>query len=115
MKVTLTQPVTRVAPNLNLISKMQMNYIIVNKSVKADTIAAPNKAYFTASFLKAPAGLPTTSVDNFTFFVNGTYVEPVAIVSFVENDGICTLTVNTVELGFTLIITDEILAVGKFA
>jgi len=114
-EVILTQPVYRLSINPNSITKDQMNYIIVNKPIQADTITVPNTAYFTASFLIAPAGLPTTSKDNFTFFINGQYVEPAAITSFTESSGICILVVDTVELGFTLALTDEIVAIGKFA
>lgn len=113
--VSFTTPTYRVAPNPNLISKDQMNYIYVNKAIQADTVTMPNIAYFTGTFLQAPAGLPTTSVANFMFFVNGQYVEPSAIVSFTESSGTCTLTINPAQLGFTLALTDEIVAVGKFA
>jgi len=113
--IIFTAPVYRVAPNPNLINKDQMNYIYVNKPVQADTITVPNTAYFTATFLMAPAGLPATGVSNFMFFINGTYIEPAAILSFTENSGVCTLVVDTSELGFTLALTDEIVAVGKFA
>ncbi len=50
-----------------------------------------------------------------TFFINGQYVEPTAITSFTQSSGICTLVINTSQLGFTLAATDEIVAIGKFA
>jgi hypothetical protein len=60
-------------------------------------------------------GLPATSVANFTFFINGQYVEPTAITSFTQGSGVCTLVIDTSQLGFTLAATDEIVAIGKFA
>ena len=83
----------------------------------AATVTPSNIAQFAAaSFLAAPPGLPATSVLSFQFFVNGTHVEPAAITSFVDNaNNTCTLTIDTAQLRFTLISTDEIVAVGKFA
>jgi len=52
---------------------------------------------------------------NFIFFINGQYVEPLAITSFVDNgNGTCTLVLNLAQLGFNLIAADEIVAIGKF-
>jgi len=91
-------------------------YLNTNKAVQATTITVPNTAIFPASFLGAPASVPTTSYLNFQFFINGTYVEPAAITTFVDNNnGTCTLLVDTGQLGFTLVATDEVVAIGKFA
>jgi hypothetical protein len=114
--VTFTTPTYRVAPNPDLIDKSQMNYIYVNKPLLADTITVPDTAHFTGAFLLAPVGLPPTSISNFMFFINGQYVESAALISFVDSgSGVCTLVLDTAELGFTLALTDEIVAVGKFA
>lgn len=91
-------------------------YLNTNKAVIATSVDNPNIAYFNASFLASPPSLPSTSVNSFTFFINGQYVEPRAIISFVEyaGSGVCVLTVDVVELGFTLAATDEIVSIGKF-
>ena len=83
----------------------------------ATTVTPSNTAIFAgASFLAAPENLPATGVNSFQFFVNGQHVEPTAITSFTDNGGgTCTLVVNTAQLGFTLVSTDEIVAIGKFA
>ena len=113
---TFTTPVVTYAPNpLSLVSGTTLNYLNVNKAVPATSITVPDTVYFTAAWLAAPIGLPATSVNSFTFFINGQYIEPSAIVSFVESSGISTLVISTAQLGFTLAVTDEIIAIGKFA
>jgi hypothetical protein len=70
---------------------------------------------FAAGFLLAPAGLPTTSVDNFTFFCNGQLIEKTAISSFTHSAGTSTLVIITANLGFQFDAADEIIAIGKFS
>lgn len=91
-------------------------YLNTSKAIQATTVSTPNGATFNGSFLTAPAGLPATSVTSFSYYVNGQLIEPNAITTFIDNgSGTCTLTVNTINLGFTLQSTDEIVAIGKFA
>ena len=92
-----------------------VEYLYSNKTVQASTVTVPNKAYFNAFIITAPAGYPATSKANFSFFINGQLMEPLAITDFTETGGVCELTVDTAELGFTLVPTDEIVAIGKFA
>ena len=115
--VTFTTPSTRTVINpASLNDATVLLYLNANSTKMATTVSVPNTAVFTASWLAAPVSLPATSVSNFSFFINGQFVEPTAITSFVDNgNGTCTLTTNTVELGFTLAPTDEIAAIGKFA
>jgi hypothetical protein len=68
-------------------------------SKQATSVVAPDTAHFTAAFLDAP----TTSITNIRFSVNGKPVEPAAITSFTESNGIWTLILNTDKLGFKLI------------
>jgi len=68
-------------------------------SKQATSVVAPDTAHFTAAFLNAP----TTSITNIRFSVNGNPVEPAAITSFTESNGIWTLILNTDKLGFKLI------------
>jgi hypothetical protein len=115
-KTTFTTPTVRTSINpLSLSDATTVSYLYANNTVAATSVSAPDTAYFTGVFLTAPVGLPATSVSNFTFFINGQYVEPTAITSFTQSSGICTLIINTSELGFTLAATDEIVAIGKFA
>lgn len=98
----------------NSIDSMTLTYLNTNKAVLAITVTS-NNAIFPNGFLTAPSGLPATSVNSFTFFVNGQLIEPAAITSFIDNgNGTSTLIVNTTELGFSLQNTDEIIAIGKF-
>jgi hypothetical protein len=74
-----------------------------------------NTATFAGSFKSAPSPLPPTSITDFTFFVNGQYVDINSITSFVDNgNNTCTLTVNTTNLQYTFITGDQIVAIGKF-
>lgn len=100
----------------NTIDPLTLTYLNTNKQVLATSITIPNIAIFPNGFLTAPSSLPTTSVNNFTFFVNGQLIEPAAITSFIDNgDTTSTLTVNTTQLSFSFSSTDEIIAIGKFA
>ena len=92
-----------------------VTYLAVSITKYASTITS-NTAIFNASFLSAPAPLSPTSVSNFTFFVNGQLVDSNSITDFTNNgNGTCTLTLNTTQLGYTLVSTDQVLAIGKFA
>jgi len=114
---SMTQPTVTATPNaLSTANPALLQYLNTNIAKQATTITVPEYAYFTAAFLQAPAGLPTTSVTNFMFFVNGQYVEPSAILEFVDNgSGQCRLRIDPGLLGFTLVTTDEVIAIGKFA
>jgi len=90
-----------------------VTYLGINKSV-VGTYSSPTTIVFAATFALAPSPLPSTSVDNFTFFVNGQYIEPASITSFTEVGSTSVLVVNTAVLGFTFDQTDVVLAVGKF-
>lgn len=92
-------------------------YLNTNVTKNADAVTAPNTATITgASFLQPPmdSGLPPTSVDNFTFFVNGQYI-PNSIVAIVESSGDVVVTFNTVQLGYELETDDEVTVIGKFS
>ena len=102
-----------VSPALN---QAEVSYLNTNTLKTADTITAPNTAIFTGvSVLQPPAGssLPPTSIDNFTFFVNGVNVAA-SFITFVEAGGNVTLIFDTTGMGYTLIPTDEVIAIGKF-
>jgi hypothetical protein len=109
-----SQNITNITNTTN-INVDALTYLNTNKAVVASTVTS-NTAVFAAAFYAAPSGLPSTSKTSFTYFVNGQLIEPAAITTFVDNNnGTCTLTINTTELGFTLVGTDEVVAIGKFA
>jgi hypothetical protein len=70
---------------------------------------------FNSGWLLTPEGLPTTSINNFNIFCNGTLIELAAIVSFTESGGVTTLIINASELGYSFSPTDEVIAIGKFS
>jgi hypothetical protein len=88
-------------------------FLNTNKTKIANIVTAPNSATFIgASFLQPPAGsgIPPTDKNSFTYFINGQYVPPTAIISF---DG-SNLVFDTDILQYTLEPDDEVSAVGKF-
>lgn len=116
-EVTPVAPTATILPSGGTVDPIILTYLNTNSAKVATTVTPSNTATFTsAAFLAAPSGLPTTSASSFQFFINGQHIEPAAITSFVDNgNNTCTLTVDTAQLGFTLIASDEIVAVGKFA
>jgi hypothetical protein len=109
-----SQNITNITNVNTVINTDALTYLNVNKAIVASTVTS-NTAVFTATFYVAPSGLPSTSKTSFTYFVNGQLIEPTAITTFVDNgNNTCTLTINTTELGFTLVNTDEVVAIGKF-
>jgi hypothetical protein len=75
-----------------------------------------NTATFPMGWASAPPPLPSTSIANFIFFVNGQLIEPAALVSFTDNgNGTSTLVIDTTQLGYSLNTTDEVVSIGKFA
>jgi hypothetical protein len=90
------------------ITYLNTNKTVTGTFVSADTVTFPN------GFLTAPSGIPATSVINFTFFVNGQYVEATSITSFTDNTTSSTLILNTTALQYNLEASDVIIGVGKF-
>lgn len=88
-----------------------VSYLNTNKSV-VGVVVNSNTVNFANAWLAAPASITPTSVANFTFFVNGQFVEPTSIISFTDGS---TLVLNTEALGYTLEVDDVVLAIGKFA
>lgn len=93
-----------------------ITYLNTSKPLKAVSVSS-GSAVFNGTFLQPPnnSGLPVTSVNNFTFWVNGQLIEYDGIVSFTDNlNGTCTLVVDPTEIGFTFDSDWEIIAIGKF-
>jgi hypothetical protein len=101
-------------PVINYIEPTVLNYLNTNIQ-KLGTFVNSTTVTFASGWLIAPTGLPTTSVNNFTIFCNGTLIELAAIVSFTESGGTTTLTINPSELGYNFSSGDEIVAIGKFS
>ena len=71
---------------------------------------------FAKGWLTAPTGIPANNVNNFSFFINSGYIDPTAIVSFVDNlNGTSTLTIDPIILKFSFDSTDTVFASGKFS
>jgi hypothetical protein len=90
-------------------------YLNTNVTKIADTVT-PNTAIFTGAIVKQPlpsSTLPPTSISNFVIYVNGQNI-PTSYVTLDSGSGNVTLTFNTGSVGYSLISTDEIIAVGKF-
>jgi len=89
-------------------------YLATSKSKYASTVTT-NTATFSAAFLAAPLPLPPTDKNSFTYFVNGQLVDINSVTDFVDNEnGTCTLTINTGLLQYTLVSTDQVIVIGKF-
>lgn len=90
-----------------------LTYLNLNKQ-EVGTATNSITATFNNIWKTAPSGLPPTSVDNFTFFVNGSLVDRAAIVSFTQGVGTSTLVINPTILEYSLDAQDYIVAIGKF-
>jgi len=88
-----------------------LTYLVTNKTV-VGTYVSSNTVNFSNAWLPAPGDLPPTSASNFSFFINGQYVEPSSITSFTDGS---VLTLNTAALGYSVEPTDVVIAIGKFA
>jgi len=97
-------------------SSIDVTYLNTNVT-KIANIVTTNTATFTgASLLQPPNGstLPATSVVNFTYYINGQNI-PSTYITLAEGGGNVTLTFDTTSIGYTLVSTDEVTAIGKFA
>jgi hypothetical protein len=97
-------------------SNGDLNYINTNITKIANSVTLPNIATFSNTSILQPPGdssLPPTSIGNFIFYINGQYV-PSSTVSLVESGGNVIATFNTSSIGYSLNLTDEITAIGKF-
>ena len=100
------------------LTPQDLAYISTNITRIADTVSTSTATFLNSSFLEPSSGsqLPPTSVDNFTFFVNGVNLPSGSISGFgSDGGGNLILTINTGNLGYTLVSTDEVTAVGKFS
>lgn len=111
--VTLTDSrnITNITNQYADFDPLVVTYLNTNKSVTG-TVVNSSTVTFANAWLAAPSSLPATSAANFSFFVNGQFVEPTSITSFTDGS---TLVLNTAALGYSLEADDVVLAIGKFA
>jgi hypothetical protein len=105
------------APKIPNISQLVYAYLNTAITKQASSITIPNTAIFSpANILQPPAlsGLPVTTVNDFTFFINGQYV-PSSLVTLTEVGTTVTAVFNTTSLGYVLETDDEVIAIGKWA
>jgi hypothetical protein len=114
-------PIKKISPIFIDDQQLVVNYIdpavlqYLNTNIqKLGTFVNSTTITFASGWLTAPAGLPATSLNNFSIFCNGTLIENAAIVSFTQSGGITTLVINPVELGYSFNANDEVVAIGKF-
>jgi len=89
-------------------------YLSINKTVTG-TYSSPTTVIFAATWAIPPSPLPANGLDNFSFFVNGQYIERSAIISFTEVGVTSVLVIDPNVLGFSFDQSDLILGIGKFA
>ena len=102
--------------NVSILDNAIIDYLNTSVTEKADYMTY-NTARFDSSSIKQPptsSTLPTTSLVDFRFFVNGVHVNDLSIVSFIQTGSFTILTVNTASLGYALDSGDEVIAIGKF-
>jgi len=97
----------------NYIDPVTLAYLSTNIQ-KLGTFNSSTTITFASGWLNSPIGLPTTSLNNFSIFCNGTLIENTAIVSFTESGGITTLVISPSLLGYSFNSNDEVIAIGKF-
>ena len=90
-----------------------LTYINTNKTV-VGTYVSPTTVTFPNGWLAAPSPLPATSLANFSFFVNGQYIEPSSITSFTDGVTSSVLVINQALLGYGFEADDIVIGIGKF-
>jgi len=92
----------------------ETTYLRKNFYKSSAGISGSNTASFTALTASAPAGVTSTSENDFVFFINGQYMEHDAISIQQKNSTEFLLKVDTNSIGYELESDDEILGIGKF-
>ena len=101
--------------NNNYAASLDSEYLNTNITKIANIVTATT-ATFSGVFIKQPASgstLPPTSVSNFYFYINGQNI-PSSYVTLDSGSGNVVFTFNTGSIGYSLVSTDEVTAVGKF-
>jgi hypothetical protein len=109
--------ITNTTISISTAAAGDLTYLNTNITKIATTVTAPNTSVFAGAAVLQPTALstlPPTTVANFTLYVNGQNI-PSNYVSLIPAGGNVTFTFNTNSIGYTLVPTDEVTAVGKFA
>ena len=102
--------------NVSPIDVGDITYLDTNITKIADLKSGNDVAILSNTSVLQPgplSSLPPTSINNFTFYINGQYV-PSNLVLLVENSGDVILTFDIISLGYALESDDEVVAIGKF-
>jgi len=92
-----------------------ITYLSTNKQQSGAYTSANSATFSSSTILMAPVGIPATTIDSFSFFVNGIYVPKTAITSFSQVGPNCVLIVDTAILDYQFKPNYEFTAVGKFS
>jgi hypothetical protein len=103
-----------ITQNITIPIDAEISAYILNNTQLVATYVSPTEVTFNKGWAIAPSPLPANSLANFIFFVNGVYVEPSSIVSFINNDISSTLIIDPNLLGYSFESTDLIVGIGKF-
>lgn len=106
--------VYNVTINSGQVDPATLTYLNTNKQITG-SYSNSTTAIFNNAWLVAPLPLPATSADNFSFFINGSFVDKAAIVSFTQVGSVSTLVVDPTILEYSLDAGDYIVAIGKFS
>ena len=100
----------------NFDASTDSDYLNANITKIANVVTTTTATFTGASIIQPPSGstLPATSISNFTIYVNGQNI-PTSYITLNVGGGDVTLIFNTNSIGYSLISTDEVVAVGKFA
>jgi hypothetical protein len=99
--------------NFGTTDPVVLTYINTNKTV-VGTYVSSTTVTFPNGWLAAPSPLPATSLANFSFFVNGQYIEPSSITSFTDGVTSSVLVINQALLGYGFEADDVVIGIGKF-
>jgi len=92
-------------------------YLDTNITKTANSISGGDTAIILSTTILQPgplSTLPPTSINNFTFYINGQYI-PSSSVTLTVASGNITLVFDVVSIGYVLESDDEVIAIGKFS
>lgn len=92
-----------------------ITYLNTSNMFTASIITLNTATFVSRSIVQPSSGssLPPTSINNFTFYINGQYANNNNVVSFNQVNANLVLTMNTSSLGFSLQSDEEIVIIGK--
>jgi len=109
--------ITNVTNNtFNFDTSVDSDYLNTNITKIANTVTTSTAVFTGTSLSQPPSGstLPATSISNFIVYINGQNI-PATYITLASGSGDITFIFNTNSIGYSLISTDEVVAVGKFS